>query len=242
MFWNGDYIGEAYERLDIFYVPVIDFMELLFGTSFQLEYNHPYSSISLNSEAFSFYCYPEYKYISANGRYVPLEGIPRKIDGRVWFPISSITKLIGAQLIINDDGTSIQINYQPGSPIPTAKDVYNEYDLYWLSRVIFSESGTQSLEGMIGVGNVVLNRVASSRFPNNVYDVIFQKNQFSVVDYGMIYREPDQRSIIAAKLCFEGADAVGDSLYFINPRLCNGSWFMNNLTFRGRIGEHDFFV
>ena len=134
------------------------------------------------------------------------------------------------------------VKYTNGSPIPTANDVYNQNDLYWLSRVIFAESGTQPIEGMIGVGNVVLNRVESIRFPNSVYDVIFQKNQFSVVDCGMIYREPDERSIMAAKLCLEGADSVGESLYFINPALCNGSWFRNNLTFTQRIGDHDFFV
>jgi N-acetylmuramoyl-L-alanine amidase len=143
---------------------------------------------------------------------------------------------------INDSSSSISISYQSRGVIPTASDVYNPNDLYWLSRVIFAESGTQPFEGMIGVGNVVLNRVESIRFPDSVYDVIFQKNQFSVVDCGMIYREPDERSIIAAKLCLEGADSAGESLYFINPALCNGSWFRNNLTFTERIGEHDFFM
>ncbi len=242
VYCNGKHMGYALERHGIFYVPVIDFLEHFLGNDFTLDYSLPYSALVLSSDKYSFYCYPEHGYISANGRYVPIGGLPREINGRVWFPVSSLTKLIGAELKINEDASSVQIKYRAGSPVPSASDVYNQYDLYWLSRVIYSEAGTQPLEGMIGVGNVVLNRVASPRFPNSVYEVVFQKNQFSVVDCGMIYREPDERSIIAAKLCLEGADSVGDSLYFINPKLCNGSWFRNNLTFRETIGEHDFFV
>ncbi len=242
MLWDGHYIGYALERNGVYYVPADDFLERLLGTSCEIDYSLPYSALSISSDSFDFYCYPEHKYISANGRYIPLESSPRNVKGDVWFPLSSLTKLLGAELTLNKSETSIHIKYKAGSPIPTANDIYNKYDLYWLSRVIFSESGTQPLEGMIGVGNVVLNRVDSPRFPDSVYEVIFQKNQFSVVDCGMIYRDPDERSIIAAKLCLEGADSVGDCLYFINPSLCNGSWFRNNLTFRETIGEHDFFV
>lgn len=242
VFLNGRLIGKTYERHGVHYIPVTEFLEDLTATEWQLNCDLPYCALSLSSDAFEFYCYPEHKYIYANGRYIPLGGIPRKIEGKICFPVTSIAKLFGAQLKISENASSIRVTYKSGTPVPTANEMYNQEDLYWLSRVIFSEAGTQPLEGMIGVGNVVLNRVASPRFPDNVHDVIFQENQFSVVDYGMIYREPDQRSIIAAMLCLEGYDSVGDSLYFINPDLCNGSWFRNNLTFRERIGDHDFFV
>ena len=240
--WNGDYLCDGYERLGTTYVPAVEFLELLLGSPCVLKYKQPYSVINLKGEGFELCCYVDPGYITVNGRCVPLDGSPIKIDGLVCFPITSLTKVIGAELITGINGKYCNIKYTSGTPIPSANDVYNQSDLYWLSRVIFAESGTQPLEGMIGVGNVVLNRVESIRFPNSVYDVIFQKNQFSVVDCGMIYREPDERSIIAAKLCLEGADSVGESLYFINPALCNGSWFRNNLTFTHRIGEHDFFV
>lgn len=242
MFWNGEYIGYALERHDVFYVPAADFIEQLLGKPCTLYYSLPNSAICLRIDGHKIYCYQDLDYITVNDRYIPLEQTPRKIDGQVWFPISTLAQLIGAEVKINDSSSSISISYQSRGVIPTASDVYNPNDLYWLSRVIFAESGTQPFEGMIGVGNVVLNRVESIRFPDSVYDVIFQKNQFSVVDCGMIYREPDERSIIAAKLCLEGADSAGESLYFINPALCNGSWFRNNLTFTERIGEHDFFM
>ena len=242
MYWSGEYIGKAFEYRGTVYAPLLDFLELLTGSPCTISCDLPYSLISISCGSFELLCYPEQGYISVNGRYIPLDSSPKEIDGIVWFPITALTKAIGAKLHIGTGSRYCNIVYTSGSPVPTANDVYNAEDLYWLSRVIFSEAGTQSLEGMIGVGNVVLNRVESTRFPDSIYEVIFQKNQFSVVDCGMIYREPDERSVIAAKLCFEGADCVGESLYFINPSLCNGSWFRNNLTFLERIGEHEFFV
>ncbi len=242
MYWNGEYIGKALEYGGVCYVPALDFVELLMGSCCVLHRDLPYSAISMSSENFNFYCYPEYGYISINDRYIPLGGSPLEIDGAVWFPLSSLAKLIGAKIQRNGEKGPYDISYTSGSPIPSAKDVYNAEDLYWLSRVIFSESGTQSLEGMLGVGNVVLNRVDNPSFPDSVYDVIFQKGQFSVVDNGTIYRTPHLRSIIAAKLCLEGYNTVEDCLYFLNPRISNSAWFRNNLSFYASIGEHDFFA
>ena len=52
---------------------------------------------------------------------------------------------------------------------------YNEDDVYWLSRIISAESRGEPLEGQIAVGNVVLNRVRSSAYPNTIYGVIFDR-------------------------------------------------------------------
>ena len=57
-------------------------------------------------------------------------------------------------------------------------------ELYLLSRVIYSEAGSQWLseEFRLCVGEVVLNRVASPEFPNTVYEVVYQKGQYSGVN------------------------------------------------------------
>lgn len=34
---------------------------------------------------------------------------------------------------------------------------------------------------------------------------------------GSVLGEPDERSVIAACLCLEGYNTVGESLYFVNP-------------------------
>ena len=94
---------------------------------------------------------------------------------------------------------------------------------------------------MIGVGNVVLNRVASSRFPNTVEDVVFQTGQFNPVDMGTIYLEPSEEAILAAKLAIEGVNTVGDSLYFVNPVAGDSRWFNASLTPTITIADHAFY-
>ena len=56
-------------------------------------------------------------------------------------------------------------------------------DLYLLSKLIYAEAGSDWLSNdfRLCVGEVVLNRVASPEFPDTIYDVIYQKNQYSSV-------------------------------------------------------------
>ena len=52
---------------------------------------------------------------------------------------------------------------------------HDAIDLYWLSRIIYAESGAETLDGQIAVGNVVLNRMASKEFPDSIPGVIFDR-------------------------------------------------------------------
>jgi len=61
---------------------------------------------------------------------------------------------------------------------------YNVQDLDCLSRNIYFEAGNQSSIGKLAVGLVVMNRVASERYPNTICEVVNQKSQFSWVDDG----------------------------------------------------------
>ncbi|MBR4056570.1 MAG: cell wall hydrolase [Oscillospiraceae bacterium] len=127
----------------------------------------------------------------------------------------------------------------------SAESVYNAEDLHWLTQIIHAESGNQPIEGMIGVGNVVLNRVADPTCPDTVYDVIFDCRygvQFSPTETGSIYDEPNEMSIVAAKLCLEGYNTVGNSLFFVNPMIGISDWFSQTRTYITTIGEHAFFA
>lgn len=55
---------------------------------------------------------------------------------------------------------------------------YTEEDFRLLTSIIFEEAGNQCLAGQQAVGIVVINRVKSSLFPNNIYDVLWEYNQF----------------------------------------------------------------
>ncbi|MAM61657.1 cell wall hydrolase [Maritimibacter sp. UBA3975] len=48
-----------------------------------------------------------------------------------------------------------------------------------MSRAMYFESNRSSRDGMVAVGSVVMNRVASDDFPNNVCGVVGQRGQFA---------------------------------------------------------------
>lgn len=122
---------------------------------------------------------------------------------------------------------------------------YTLTDLYWLSRIIHAEAEAEPYTGKIAVGNVILNRVNSSSFPNTVKGVIFEyyKNipQFSPVADGTIYNTPNADSIKAAKAAFSGTSPVGSATYFFNPDKSEGAWIVKNKTLVKRIGNHVFY-
>lgn len=118
-------------------------------------------------------------------------------------------------------------------------------DLYWLSRIIHAEAQGESYEGKVAVGNVIINRVNSSKFPNTIKGVVFDKQdgytQFSPVIDGTIYNSPDAESIKAATEVLNGARPVGSALYFLNPRKSTNFWITQNRKLMKTIGLHDFY-
>ena len=140
-----------------------------------------------------------------------------------------------------DSGSGAVELHSGTGPILSGDQYYNADNLYWLSHIIYAESGNQPLDGKIAVGNVVLNRMNSPMFPNTVYGVVFQRNQFTPVANGSIYLEPNEESVAAAKLCMDGANTAGSSLYFVNPRTAPNSWASRNRPYVATIGAHAFF-
>lgn len=66
-------------------------------------------------------------------------------------------------------------------------NAYGNYtDLDLLAAIIWCEAGNQSYDGMVAVGQVVMNRVASSSFPNTVSEVLNQPGQFTPASAGTL--------------------------------------------------------
>ncbi len=194
----------------------------------------------IRAQGLDLFIKPEAQYIIANGRYLYVpEGV--KCQGNsIMAPVRTLARALGAA--VSWDGRTSTVSITSGSgPIAPARQAYAPNTLYWLSRIIQAESGNQPLQGKIAVGNVVLNRVESPRFPNTVYDVVFQRNQFTPAMTGSIYCTPSAESVIAAKLCLDGANTAGGALYFVNPRATPGSWAERNRPYVATIGAHAFF-
>ena len=158
-----------------------------------------------------------------NGRtYVPLRLVAEALDHRVEWD-----------------------SYLSGAAVTSSHAAYNAVDLYWMSRIIYAESGAEPPEGQIAVGNVVLNRVASAEFPNSVPGVIFDQTngiQFEPVENGTVYRAPSPRSLEAARQVLDGENTVGDAMYFYAPALSQGTWINANRTYLKTIGCHRFYL
>lgn len=67
------------------------------------------------------------------------------------------------------------------SQVTTTSQITAEFrdrQLNCLAKNIYYEAGGEPFEGKVAVAQVTLNRVASSRFPDDVCKVIYQKNVF----------------------------------------------------------------
>jgi len=185
---------------------------------------------------------PGRDYVVANGRYLYLpKGVKVAQPGAILLPSRILATILGAGVAWDPVGNDVVFTAGTG-PLADAQSVYNENDVYWLSRIINAESGNQPLEGKIAVGNVVLNRVRAPLFPNSIKEVIYQRNQFTPVANGSINLTPNEESVIAAKLCLEGANTVGNALYFINPRYSPNSWAARNRAYVTTIAAHAFYA
>lgn len=184
-------------------------------------------------------------YLTANGRCVWAPAGLCMAEGELAAPIRSLAAVFGLEVEWDEETRSVSLDSRAVDVLEDAETFYDAETLYWLSHIIFAESGNQSLEGMIGVGNVVLNRVADPGCPDNVYDVIFDNRygvQFTPTETGTIYDEPNELSIVAAKLCLEGANVAEDSLFFVNPDIGLGAWFRDTRTYVVTIGDHAFYA
>ena len=110
-----------------------------------------------------------------------------------------------------------------------------EGEAYLLAAIIQCEAEGEPYVGKIAVGNVVMNRVKSTHFPNTITGVIYQNKQFSPVASGRLaYR-------LEAGVNNECIQAANEVL--AGKHVSNALFFrMNNGTINGTIiGSHVFY-
>ena len=184
------------------------------------------------------------KYLVANGRYLYLpEGVILTEEGQTMVSLDALVKAFDATLGWDGEAGTFVVTRGSGA-IESGDTFYGENDLFWLSRVIYAESGNQVLEGKMGVGIVVLNRVndRSGIWPDSIKGVIAQRNQFSTYKNGRLAnRTPNAESVVAAKLVLDGGivEEVKNAYFFDTFR--QNSWAARNKTVVAAIGGHRFY-
>ncbi len=239
------YPGELLVRQGTTYLPVRGFFEFLGGWSVDWDSAGGYAVAEKDGVRIA---------VSPAAQTAQMDGTVHPVpvlsdEGRIYVPLRTLAGLLGYGVgwesgcktaLIDTGGTTA-----PGQDASVLSSAYSEDDLYWLSRIIHAEAQGESLAGQIAVGNVILNRVASSEYPNTVYDVIFDRKngvQFTPVINGAIYCTPSETSRTAAEQALKGVNTAGGALFFFNPSLTQGSWIAGNRTYFTTIGCHVFYL
>ena len=193
-------------------------------------------------ETLSMSAVPGSLYVQANGRYLYVKDGLKQVNGKLAVPVRVLAKIYNLDVGYDQATGNVTLTHQAGTGafLQNGATYYNGDTLYWLSHIIYAESGNQPMLGKIAVGNVVMNRVASPLFPNNIYDVLFQRNQFSPAISGSIYRDPNADSVVAAKLVMDGAVALENVLFFNRAGL--NSYASRNRPYVATIGAHAFYA
>ncbi|MGI6013562.1 MAG: cell wall hydrolase [Oscillospiraceae bacterium] len=257
MYVDGTYVGNGMKIDTTTYVGIRAFCNIVSSSTANISWDQTNQTVGVELNGLSMRVTVAGNIVANGTTIVPSREIIN-MNGTVILPIRDIAKVFNAGIYWNDANWCIGIDlsaltYGPAgstgdvsdSDVSTGDVSYTQDDLYWLSRLIYAEAGNQPLDGKIGVGNVVLNRVASPDFPNTIYDVIFDTKygvQFSVTSDGSIYNTPSEEAVQAAKMCLNGSNTVANSIAFLNPQISDNSWFQSALTYVTTIADHEFYA
>lgn len=225
----------AFVEDGVTYVQLTPFLEFLGG--WETQWDHDSRTASAETDLFTLDVPVRRSYVLADGYSYGMNSGTQVRTERTYVPLRSLANLLGAEVEFVDWDSPVTVR-------EGEERSWTEEDLYWLSRIISAESQGESLAGQIAVGNVICNRVDSDQFPDTIKGVIFDKKngvQFEPVSNRTIYNEPTAQSVLAARLVLAGVDAAGESLYFFNPSLSQGSWVRANRTYHMTIGCHRFY-
>lgn len=127
--------------------------------------------------------------------------------------VSTIT-LHDSTLMVSECIVSADENIVVVADVKEDVKTYTDEELNMLSRIIFAEAGSDWItdEHQLAVGSVVLNRMADSRFPNTMRDVIFQEGQYTCTWDGNYYKDPNERAVNNAKYLLENGVTIPNNV------------------------------
>ncbi len=231
--------ASPYIENDRTFVPIRFVGEALNASSINWDGSNRAATLTFNNT--TMYLPINSKHVTINGQSYTIDAPIRIKSNRTFVPLRLISEILGYDVQWVNNSAYISNNgYTP----PKQNKQYTSEDIYWLSRIVNAEAGSEPDEGKLAVANVIINRKKSSEFPNTIKGVIFDTNfgvQFSPVSDGTVYNTPSQASITAATNALNGQNNVGDALYFLNPAKSTNFWIMNNRPFYTQIKNHYFY-
>lgn len=116
---------------------------------------------------------------------------------------------------------------------------FSSNEIKLMANAVHGESRGEPYIGQVAVASVILNRIESEKFPNNVSGVIFQPGAFTAVADGQIWLSPDEESKKAVLDAIRGWDPTGNTLYYFNPTTATSGWIWSRPQVK-KIGKHIF--
>lgn len=150
-----------------------------------------------------------------------------------YVPLRYAAETLGMTVGYDARTQSVSIGTKPAAAAFAASASIDADAKYWLAQITEAEAGGETFEGKTAVAAVVLNRVASSDWPNTIQDVIFQivkvdgisYYQFSPVLDGRIYEvTPSAETLEAVEAALNGEDPSGGASVFYNPAKTDNVW------------------
>lgn len=102
-------------------------------------------------------------------------------DGVVYASDVTVIHSVDPEPIFVDTSPTVTIE-----PLEEEKNLLSYEDISLIALVTMAEAEGECEEGKRLVIDTILNRVDSEHFPDNVYDVVYQKSQFSSIWNGRI--------------------------------------------------------
>ena len=117
-------------------------------------------------------------------------------------------------------------------------------EMQCLAGTVYFESKGESLQGQLAVARVVLARVESSRFPDTICGVVYQRSQFSFVRGGKMPRIKTERqtwrnAVAIAKIAMnDGWESSVEGALFFHARYVSPGWRLKRMA---AIDNHIFY-
>ena len=138
-----------------------------------------------------------------------------------------------------EEQTETSIKAEPVSESLIKSRDWDEGDV--LMQIAMAEAEGESVEGKALVMLVVLNRVWTDGFPDDISDVVFQPGQFTPVENGRYYNVvPDEGCREAYEMVLHGWDESQGALYFASTDYPH-TWHDQNLQYLFTEGKHEFY-
>lgn len=132
--------------------------------------------------------------------------------------------------ILTEEELSTLYSLREQANIDTCLNIAQE-DAVLLMQLARSEAGDSGVDAQLIVMNVVMNRLKSKNFPDNIHDIIFAAKQFQVVTNGSFDNTDINVDSHLALARLEMGEDISDGAIYFESASVTDSWQSKNREF-----------